>query len=54
MGYGARMLFETGGTEMLCPKGHGRLLVSEGADPHDEWAALDASWSDLFPEGRAR
>jgi hypothetical protein len=54
MGYGARMLFETGGTEMLCPKGHGRLLVSEGAAPHDEWAALDASWSDLFPEGRAR
>jgi hypothetical protein len=54
MGYGARMLFETSGTELLCPKGHGRLLVSEGAVPHAEWAALDASWSDLFPEGRAR
>ena len=53
MGYGARMLFETGGTEMLCPKGHGRLLVSEGAVPHDEWAPLDATWRDLFPEGRA-
>src|ERR1035437_8429054 len=53
MGYGARMLFETGGTEMLCPKGHGRLLVSEGAVPHDEWAPLDGTWRDLFPEGRA-
>src|ERR1017187_2924035 len=51
MGYGARMLFETGGTELLCPKGHGRLLVSEGAVPHAEWAPLDATWRDLFPEG---
>jgi len=51
MGYGARMLFETGGTELLCPKGHGRLLVSEGAVPHAEWAPLDATWRGFFPEG---
>ena len=48
MGYGARMLFETSGTEMLCPKGHGRLMVSEGAAPHAEWAPFDATWGDLF------
>jgi hypothetical protein len=53
MGYGARTLFETGGTELLCPGGHGRLLVSEGASPHSEWAPLDATWRDLFPEGPA-
>jgi hypothetical protein len=51
MGYGARMLFETSGTELLCPKGHGRLVVSEGAAPHSEWAPLDATWRDLFPSG---
>jgi len=48
MGYGARMLFETSGTELLCPKGHGRLMVSEGAAPHSEWAPLDATWQELF------
>jgi hypothetical protein len=50
-GYGARMLFETSGTELLCPKGHGRLIVSEGAAPHSEWAPLDATWRDLFRSG---
>jgi hypothetical protein len=53
-GYGARMLFETSGTELLCPKGHGRLLVSGGATRHSEWAPLDDTWRDLFAEGRAR
>src|ERR1035438_931606 len=43
MGHGARSLFETSGTELLCPKGHGRLLVSGGATPHSEWAPLDAT-----------
>jgi len=52
LGYGARMLFETSGTELLCPKGHGRLLVSEGALRHAEWAPLDATWRDLFAAGR--
>jgi hypothetical protein len=48
MGYGARMLFENSGTELLCPKGHGRLLLSGGAAPHSEWTPLDATWRDLF------
>jgi hypothetical protein len=48
MGYGARMLFESSGTELLCPMGHGRLLLSGGAAPHSEWAPLDATWRDLF------
>jgi hypothetical protein len=51
LGYGARMLFETSGTELLCPKGHGRLLVSEGALSHREWAPLDATWRELFDAG---
>jgi hypothetical protein len=53
MGYGARMLFETSGTELLCPKGHGALFVAGGADPHAEWAPLDATWRDLFQDGQA-
>ncbi len=47
-GYGARILVERSGTELVCPHGHGTLLTTEGADPAAQWDALDSSWRELF------
>jgi hypothetical protein len=53
VGEPSHMLFGFGATELVCPRGHGLLHVSEShcswIDP-EEWTGLDASWQALFKD----
>jgi MacB-like periplasmic core domain len=54
VGRAGSVLLNWAGTEMLCPRGHGVLYLSDSPAnslDRDRWTNLDESWSDLFRSG---
>jgi len=47
-----RMLLERGGTELVCPEGHGLLHISASNtwDDPERWERFDSSWKAVFGE----